>query len=649
MTALPTETTTSSTDTPTVSALFEERDVEQVAALYFGVADALGGTIRVAPEHPRGGADWGAVRKLNFTTPEHDGAPDTFDDLARWFVLVEDVAGCTAGTSFAVYFDPVRTGRDAPTISQLTGPKIDATIGRGVIYRDLGWEDAFVWGFGTAPAIPAEPANDDDDGPVDLWQQRAHPPLPAGILPKPIEDFARSQAELMGVDPGGLAAAALAVCAAATPDAIKLRVKRHDANWLESARIWVALVGDPSTKKSPLIAAAAAPIKRLDRDLFFDHQEALRQYDALPQEERRTTSPPKHVRMRLEDTTIEAAQEVLKDSPDGVLCLQDELSGWFGAMDKYTSGRGAAKDRGFWLQSFNGGPYTINRVGRGAVLIENLSVSLLGGIQPGPIRQLAADAHDDGLLQRLFPIVLDSAGAGKDIPLPDATATYDALVSRLARLRRPTNDGAGNLCGLVPMPLRFDDEAQEVRSAFAEKTFALQAAWETVNRKLAAHIGKHDGLFARLCVVFHCIEDTAGQPSPIVRADTAKRVADFIERFLLPHAVAFYVDVLGMADRHDHVLATAGYILAHKLDNISVRDVRRGDSTMRKLSNDEAHAVLEQLDAFGWLDPLPAPRQDSARWRVMPSVHKLFAERAKAEAARREEVRSIIRESIAGG
>lgn len=59
--------------------------------------------------------------------------------------------------------------------------------------------------------------------------------------------------------------------------------------------------------------------------------------------------------------------------------------------------------------------------------------------------------------------------------------------------------------------------------------------------------------------------------------------------------------------------------------------------------------MLEQLDAFGWLDPLPAPRQDSARWRVMPAVHKLFAEQATAEAARREEVRKIIRDSIAGG
>jgi len=90
----------------------------------------------------------------------------------------------------------------------------------------------------------------------------------------------------------------------------------------------------------------------------------------------------------MEDTTIEGAQEVLRDSPDGVLCLQDELSGWFGSMDKYAAGRGAAKDRGFWLQAFNGGQYAVNRISRGSFLIPNLSASVLGGIQPDPLRPI---------------------------------------------------------------------------------------------------------------------------------------------------------------------------------------------------------------------------------------------------------------------
>lgn len=78
--------------------------------------------------------------------------------------------------------------------------------------------------------------------PVDLWRRYSAPELPSGLLPPVIECFARTHGETMGVDPAGLAMAALAVCAAAITDDIKVQVKRHD-NWRESARLWVGLVG----------------------------------------------------------------------------------------------------------------------------------------------------------------------------------------------------------------------------------------------------------------------------------------------------------------------------------------------------------------------------------------------------------------------
>ena len=183
----------------------------------------------------------------------------------------------------------------------------------------------------------------------------------------------------MGVDTGGLAMAALTVCAAALPDRIKIQPKEHDTEWTESARIWTALVGLPSTKKSPLISAATKPLKELDEELYRAFVKEKAAYDQLSREDRLMTRAPKQERLRLEDTTMEAAQEVLRDSPNGVLLLQDELSGWFGAMDKYSGGgRGSQKDRAFWLQAFNGGSYMVNRIGRGAMAIPNLSVSLLG-------------------------------------------------------------------------------------------------------------------------------------------------------------------------------------------------------------------------------------------------------------------------------
>ena len=54
--------------------------------------------------------------------------------------------------------------------------------------------------------------------PIDLWGHLNPPELPRGLLPAVIEQFAFEQGEVMGVDPGGLAVAALTVCAAAIPE-----------------------------------------------------------------------------------------------------------------------------------------------------------------------------------------------------------------------------------------------------------------------------------------------------------------------------------------------------------------------------------------------------------------------------------------------
>ncbi|MBX5303095.1 DUF3987 domain-containing protein [Rhizobium sp. NLR12b] len=473
--------------------------------------------------------------------------------------------------------------------------------------------------------------------PVDPWLQRKHPPLPEGLLPSAIEGFAKSQADIMGVDPGGLAVAALAVCAAAIPDKITIKVKRYD-DWQESARIWVALIGNPSAKKSPIINAASRPLRSIDEDLVRGYLEEKRKYDGLSKDEKASTYPPKQIRTRIEDVTIEATQEILRDSTQGVLLVRDELSGWFGSMEKYGSGKGAATDRSFWLQSFNGGSYSVNRVGRGVVAIDNLSVSMLGGIQPEPIRKIAAEAADDGLLQRLFPIVLGPSSVGIDAPPSAAVGEYGGLIQRLHKLERPR-------VGLGEVPLRFDDEGQALRQELSEKHHGMQAGWEIINKKIAAHIGKYDGLFARLCVVFHCIEATSGRPEAVIPINTTRRVAEFLHEFLFPHALAFYSNVLGLSDGHDAVLATAGWILAHKPQKITVRDVRRGDRTMREMDEEDAAEVLRKLDAMAWLDPIPQVRRDSVAYSVNPDVYVEFEHRASQEKTRRARVRELIASS----
>lgn len=481
--------------------------------------------------------------------------------------------------------------------------------------------------------------------PVDLWAQYQPPILPTGILPDVLERFARVRGEQMGVDPGGIAMSALTVCASVIRDSIKIKVKQHEG-WTESARIWTMLIGDPSYKKSPIMRAAAGKIKSMDAQMLADGNRALADWNENGGA-KGGQPMPLCPRLRVEDITMEAAQEVCRHSPDGILVLQDELSGWFGGIEKYSGGKGGAKDRSFWLTAFGGGQYAVNRVGRGSYLIDNLSVTILGGVQPDPIRRIVAEATDDGLIQRFFPIILQPACVGRDEETMDVSFEYDALIERLHDLQAPDSV-------IGSLPLQFDDGARRIREELEARHHKLVVSTEGFNKKLAAHIGKFDGLFARLCIIWHCIEHLAsiddgrtpaGDPLPVmVSEDIAARVSKFLSHYIMRHSLAFYAGVIGLTEDQEQLCDVAGYILAHRLDEVTMRTLQRGNRrTMRKLTRDEGQRLFEQLEAMGWLDAA-SKRGESPVWAVRPEVHAMYEAKAEAERQRRVDMRRAIRD-----
>jgi hypothetical protein len=82
-------------------------------------------------------------------------------------------------------------------------------------------------------------------------------------------------------------------------------------------------------------------------------------------------------------------------------------------------------------------------------------------------------------------------------------------------------------------------------------------------------------MFASLCLLWHLIEQPREKWSSGISADVAHRVADFMQKFLLPHAIAFYRSVYALADDHERLTAVAGFILARKLERLTNRDIQR--------------------------------------------------------------------------
>ena len=96
----------------------------------------------------------------------------------------------------------------------------------------------------------------------------------------------------------------------------------------------MALIGPVSAMKTPMLKAAAKPLQAIDNVLARDYQRAMAAYNRLPKEKKQQQENPLQRRVMAQDVTIEATQDILQDSPAGILYYSDELSGWFGSMDK---------------------------------------------------------------------------------------------------------------------------------------------------------------------------------------------------------------------------------------------------------------------------------------------------------------------------
>jgi phage/plasmid primase-like uncharacterized protein len=476
-----------------------------------------------------------------------------------------------------------------------------------------------------------------DTGPVDLWATPAVPELPRGLLPPIIERFAFESAAQMGTDPAGFAMSALAACSVAIKDTIELKPKQHE-NWTESARIWVMLIGTPSTRKSPMMARTVARVKKLDAAMLYGSNKALADWqdNGGP----KSGEPrPKTPRLRIEDATTEAAQEICKDSPDGIMVLQDELTGFFGRIEKY-GGKSGGADRSFWLQAYGGGQYAVNRIGRGSFLIDNLSVTMLGGIQPGPLRSLVADASDDGLIQRFIPVLLQKAQRDKDVATPPVAEEFGDMIEALHGLDAPRN-----FFGV--QPLTFSEGARAVREALADDHFRFVLIMEQMNSKLATHIGKFDGLFVRLCVIWHCVENIGGDDLPLdVSEATATRVARFLTEYIRGHSVAFYIEALGVSQHDDLVKDVGAWILAHKVAEFTEGDLLRGIRSYKNADTIRREEAMKSLCGLGWAEPDDSARKGAKKWSAAQEVHQIYAAKAEAERVRRHEIKGLIAEVV---
>lgn len=404
------------------------------------------------------------------------------------------------------------------------------------------------------------------------------------------------------------------------------------STWGEPAIIWLGLVGDPSSNKSPAQDPFIRILKTLEKGHGPAHLDRLNGWQGdcerakaeraawaeqvkAATKDNLTTPPlpptanepdaPRPRRLLVQDATPESMADVLSGNPQGTLLLRDELDGWLSSFDRYAPG-----GRSFWLEAYRGGSYTVDRKSASKPLtIDFNGVSIVGGIQPQKLAESLLGKVDDGLPARFLWCWPDRPPLCRPTSTADLASIEDAL-ARLEAMRW----GVAEDCSDCPVTLDLEADAADVFECLQQ---AHRAHGDEAGGLLKSFVGKLDGMALRLALVCQLARWAyeGGEEPRTITKDTIEAVGDFLESYAIPMAARVYGDAaLPPVDRNAASLAR--YIRRHKLKLINARDVRRVYRLPGMREADTVHEAIDALVEANWL------RAEATRKGDTPGRHR---------------------------
>ncbi len=488
-----------------------------------------------------------------------------------------------------------------------------------------------------------------DDWPEPEALPEGLPPVDAfdpALLPPALRPWITDIAERMQCPADFPAAAAVVCLASVVGRQCGIRPKARD-DWTVVPNLWGGIIGRPALLKTPALAEPMRMIDALEAAAREEHEAADREHRAAcvvneaiakqatsnvvkavkardlikaqghALEAVEEPEAPARRRYKTSDATVEKLGELLRDNPRGCLLFRDELVGFLRSLDR----EGREGSRAFYLEAWNGtGGYVFDRIGRGTVEIEAACVSILGGIQPGPLsayltETLRGGAGDDGLLQRFQVAVWpDPPAAWRNVDRwPDTSARQAArqVFDRL-HILDPAAIGATQDEGDRVPWLRFDPQAQALFDDWrADLERRLRA--EDLPPAMESHLAKYRSLAPSLALLFHLADNAQGGP---VGKPSLVRALAWCE-YLESHARRIYApalapDLFAAIELDRRLLALP--------EPFTAKDVYR--KCWRGLNREGAAAALATLEDFGRVrgEKSAGPGRPTVRYTVNPAL-----------------------------
>ncbi|HEY1228676.1 MAG TPA: DUF3987 domain-containing protein [Ramlibacter sp.] len=460
------------------------------------------------------------------------------------------------------------------------------------------------------------------------------PEFPITVLSPEWSRWVCDTAEAGGAPVDYVAQSLLAAVSALCGTGVMARVS---AAWAEPLVLWQALVGWPSSGKSPALAATRNLLGEIEDLMRARDGERRNDHEARSEEARLIgdqwrercavaladgkTPPPRPMEAYFDevyvpsqivvaDATLEALADVVAGNPRGVILWRDELAAWLANLGRYANG---GSDRAHWLEAWAAAGITVNRRSRHQPLhLRKFPVSVIGAIQPDRIAE-ALSGSDDGMAARFlyaWPDAPPYRGLGDRCLADDDSA--------LARLQAIAGLGGG----ANPLHLSLDYDALIVFDEFLrdlhgrlQEAEGLEAGW----------LGKGRGTIVRLAAILTLLgwsEQGPGMPIPPIGRDALSGAIDLWHGYFWSHARTVFTRA-GRTHRDREARKVVRWLRQNRLPAVTRQDIRR-DALSQTVDAAEADRIALRLEDFGVLRLDEVRREGRGRpvkrWLVNPRL-----------------------------
>ncbi len=487
--------------------------------------------------------------------------------------------------------------------------------------------------------------------PVPLDAMPDVPSFPDGVFVGAFADYLAALAEAYQTPFDLPAMLALGVVSGALAQRLRLQV--HDG-WTEEPVLWVLVLQDSGTRKSPVLVALMRPVhtweehqgreqapalararearnvkvaqvERLRRELAkAKPKNAIADSDLLGRvsAELASTKAPAEPVLVVSDATAEALAKLLEVSGERALIASAEADALDVVLGRYSEGRANV---GLLLKSYNGEPERIRRKTGGNVELARPLIALALTAQPGAVAALLGhqQARARGFFARmLLSVPRDFVGFRRVDAPPVPAALADRYGATLGQVFAwPTPDDGPNIVRLsadAAARLRRFQEAHEKRMR-PDGDLAEHREWAA----------KEVGNLCRVALVLACLDAAAPQGAvafawggaPVEVTSEAMERALRLAPYLEAHQRA--AGSLGLSPTTGIARRLLGWVRREGRQMFSVRDAYRACRPATETARD-VEAPLRLLTDCAYLRPLPAKGgagRPSETFEVNPAAH----------------------------